>query len=68
MKIKSQDGKSLINFDFYDYRIRADKHIIAFSSTREIFLGTYEDENYSKEIIDEIIKAYNDKESIFNMP
>lgn len=68
MKIRSQDRENLINFDFYDYRIRADKHIIAFSGTREILLGTYEDKNCCREIMDKMIKSHENKKSIYNMP
>lgn len=68
MKIRSQNRENLINYDSYDYKIRNNKHIIAYSNVMEILLGTYQNEENCKEIIDRIINAYKNKENIFNMP
>lgn len=67
INVISQNQDNIINYEMFNYKIR-NKHIIGYSGSKEIFLGTYSNEEKCKEILIKMLHSYENGDKTYFMP
>ena len=67
INVISQNHDNIINYEMFNYKIR-NKHIIGYMGSKELFLGTYSNEERSKQILKSMLEAFDRGDKTYFMP